>query len=473
MCIVYSLLGTRVRACIIYIRRGLQCCCFELKAIPEPSWRNSSSAVPLFRVISTTAKQEFNIYKWLHNNKLTCLNMNNLKILFVIDLYDNDTNGTTVSAKRFAEALRKDGHIVRILATGEAADYQLAEYHLPLFDNLVHQQGFTFGRTNKRLMEEAIAWADIVHFYMPFGITVNGLKICQKMRKPHTAAFHVQPENIISSIGLKDANRLIDVLYGIMRRLIFDNFEHVHCPSQLIADRLKRSRYQSTLHVISNGVLPEFKYNKCPKSDQFKDRFVIMMVGRLSQEKCQHVLIEAIQKSKYSDRIQLILAGQGPMHDRYEILAKRLPVMPILEYFSKEQLINLFGQADLYVHSSDIETEAIGCIEAFACGLVPVISDSDRCAARQFAIDDRSLFLHGDSTDLAQKIDYWIEHDDEKKVMEKQYAQLAKQYSLESSVQKFERMLQRAIHDYYFSVEFMEAVEKYKAGRTLDNDVWE
>ena len=161
------------------------------------------------------------------------------------------------------------------------------------------------------------------------------------------------------------------------------------------------------------------------------------------------------------------------MHDRYEILCKKLPVTPILEFFSKEELINLFGQADLYVHSSDIETEGIGCIEAFACGLVPVISDSDRCAARQFAIDDRSLFIHGDSTDLAKKIDYWIEHDDEKKVMERQYAELAKQYSLESSVQKFEGMLQQAIHDYYCSSEFMEAGEKCTAGHISENDICE
>ena len=399
--------------------------------------------------------------------------MKNLKILFVIDIYDNDTNGTTVSAKRFAEILRKNGHVVRIMATGKMADYQLKEYHVPIFDGLVSQQGFIFGRTDKRLMEDAIKWADVVHFYMPFGITISGLKICQKLHKPHTAAFHVQPENILSSIGLKDAKHMINILYGITRRLIYDNVEHVHCPSQLIADRLKQSGYKSTLHAISNGVLPDFKYHKTPKSDQFKDRFVIIMVGRLSQEKCQHVLIDAIPKSKYSDRIQLILAGQGPMHDRYEILCKKLPVTPILEFFSKEELINLFGQADLYVHSSDIETEGIGCIEAFACGLVPVISDSDRCAARQFAIDDRSLFIHGDSTDLAKKIDYWIEHDDEKKVMERQYAELAKQYSLESSVQKFEGMLQQAIHDYYCSSEFMETGEKCTAGHISENDICE
>ena len=398
--------------------------------------------------------------------------MRNLKILFVIDFFNNDTNGTTVSAKRFADVLRMNGHTVRVIATGDAADYQLEEYHLPVMDYLVQAQGFTFGRTNKRLMEEAISWADVVHFYMPFGITRNGVKICQKLRKPHTAAFHVQPENIISSIGLKDANYLINLLYGLSRRVIFDNFEHVHCPSQLIADRLKQSGFQSTLHVISNGVLPEFRYNKTPKSEQFTDKFVIMMVGRLSQEKCQDLLIEAIAKSKYSNRIQLVLAGQGPMRNYYQSLAKKLPIKPIIEYYAKDKLIDLYWQTDLYVHSSDIEIEAISCIEAFACGLVPVISDSDRCAARQFALDERSLFRHGDSADLAQKIDYWIEHENDKKIMEKQYAQLAKQYSIDASVQKFENMLQVAIHDYYFSLEFREAVEKYDHGEYINDNDW-
>ena len=37
----------------------------------------------------------------------------NMKILIVIDQYDNLSNGTTISARRFVEGLRKKGHEVK------------------------------------------------------------------------------------------------------------------------------------------------------------------------------------------------------------------------------------------------------------------------------------------------------------------------------------------------------------------------
>ena len=47
------------------------------------------------------------------------------------------------------------------------------------------------------------------------------------------------------------------------------------------------------------------------KDKEFKDKIVLTMVGRLSGEKRQDVLIDAVSKSKYADKIQLIFAGKG------------------------------------------------------------------------------------------------------------------------------------------------------------------
>ncbi len=84
--------------------------------------------------------------------------------------------------------------------------------------------------------------------------------------------------------------------------------------------------------------------------------------------------------------------------------------------------------ADLYVHTSDAEIEAMSCMEAFACGLVPVIADSPRSATPQFALDERSLFPAGDSVALASRIDWWIDHPAQRQEMEVRYAEHARQY---------------------------------------------
>lgn len=41
-----------------------------------------------------------------------------MKILFVIDTYDTNNNGTSISAQRFAAELRRRGHEVKILTSG-------------------------------------------------------------------------------------------------------------------------------------------------------------------------------------------------------------------------------------------------------------------------------------------------------------------------------------------------------------------
>ena len=103
--------------------------------------------------------------------------------------------------------------------------------------------------------------------------------------------------------------------------------------------------------------------------------------------------------------------------------------------------------SDLYVHASEVEIEAISCLEAIACGLVPIISNSPVSATKQFAIDDKSLFKNGDSDDLAAKIDYWIEHEEEKKQYSEKYVEYAQNYNIKACVVEFEKMLQSAIDD--------------------------
>ena len=85
-------------------------------------------------------------------------------------------------------------------------------------------------------------------------------------------------------------------------------------------------------------------------------------------------------------------------------------------------------------------------MEAFASGLVPIIADSPRSATPQFALDERSLFKAGDSQDLADKIDWWIEHEDERKRMEYLYAEEAKEYALDKCVDRMLDMFADEMH---------------------------
>lgn len=374
-----------------------------------------------------------------------------MRILIVIDQFDDANNGTTISAKRFAEGLINLGHEVYVVSTGKPNEnkYVVKKMPLPIIvSKIIKSQGMTFALPNKDILREAISKVDVVHFYMPFVLSHQALKIAEELDVPHTAAFHVQPENITYTIALGNNTKVNDRIYDFFRDKFFNRFTHIHCPSNFIANELIKHGYTAKMHVISNGVGEDFKYRKNDKKEEFKDKFVITMIGRLSNEKRQDLIFEAIKKSKYNDRIQLVLAGKGPKLNKYKQLGEKLVNKPVIDFFDKEHLLELLGMTDLYIHSADAEIEAISCIEAFACGIVPIIANSKRSATPQFALDDRSLFEAGNSDDLAKKIDYWIEHEDERKEMEYKYSEHAENYRIEKSMKKIEGMFEDAIREH-------------------------
>jgi len=369
-----------------------------------------------------------------------------MKLLFIMD-HDNANNGITVSARRYAGELKKRGHEVRFLCTGDPGPdgWTLEQFHLPIFDKLITAQGMIFAKVDLKILREAVAWADLVHFLMPFTMSVEAAIIAKRLGKPMTAAFHVQPQNISYSIGMGRWSPVNAFIYWYFRATFFRRFRHIHCPSAFIAGQLEKHGYKAKLHVISNGVEPRFTYRKLPKPPQWEGRFVILMIGRLSREKRQDVLIDAVKRSKYRDIIQLELAGQGPMLKKVVRRARDLPNPMHVQFYSRDDLRDLIARCDLYVHAADAEIEAMSCMEAFSSGLVPVIADSPQSATPQFALDEHSLFRAGDPADLAAKIDWWIEHPEKRAEMEHEYSAQGQKYALAKCVDRFEEMLDQEL----------------------------
>ena len=213
----------------------------------------------------------------------------------------------------------------------------------------------------------------------------------------------------------------------------------------MIADQLRAHGYTAQLHVISNGISPEYTYGKQSKEPWMEGFFNVLMVGRYAGEKRQDELIEAAARCRHARDIQVILAGKGPLERKYRRLAEKLSNPIVMGFYEPSRLLEILHMADLYVHTSDAEIEAMSCMEAFACGLVPVIADSPRSATPQFALDERSLFPAGDVDALAERIDYWFDHPAEREEMERRYADHAGQYSLENSILQTEEMFRQAI----------------------------
>ena len=371
-------------------------------------------------------------------------------ITLVNDTFNINNNGITISAMRFAEALLQRGHQIRILTCGDPSKsgkdkdtgfemFYLPELKIPIASRLAHKQNTLFAKPVRSTLEKAIAGSDVVHIYQPWPLGSAAQRVAKRMNIPAIAAFHIQPENITYNIGLKSFSPAAHLIYFLFYLFFYRRFSHIHCPSEFIAAQLRSHGYKARLHVISNGVHPAFSAPDKPKEHAFNP-IKILMIGRLSPEKRQDVLIRAVMKSRYADRIQLYFAGRGPWEKKLRRLGSKLPNPPVFGYYNRDELVKLIHDCDLYIHTSDVEIECISCIEAFTCGLVPVISDSKRSAAAQFALGPQHLFKAGSPESLAEKIDYWLDNPQQLKVAEKKYVRLGKQYALELSIRKIEKV---------------------------------
>ena len=370
-----------------------------------------------------------------------------MTIAIVIDLIDCLTNGSVMTARRFADGLKKRGHEVRIVAIGADGEHDCSvkERYVPILTEVSAKNQIKFGKFEESKIRKAFEGVDIVHFIFPFKLEKKCKQLADEMGIPTTAAFHVQPENVSYNIHLGWCKPVNSLIYAYLRKTFYEKFDRIHCPSAFIANQLAAHGYKGELYVISNGYDPAFVP---PEKKTQNEKFEVVMTGRLAPEKNQQVIIRAIAKSAHKDNIHLTLLGNGPTKKKLAALAKELNVDVTFDFLPRDKLIERLQKSDLYVHAANVEIEAIAAIEAIACGIVPVIAESDLSATKQFALDERSLFAANDGEQLAAKIDYWYEHPETRERMGGRYAAFAKKFSLDKSISLAEQMFADEICDY-------------------------
>lgn len=368
-------------------------------------------------------------------------------ITVVCDVLGEENNGTTIAAMNLIRALSKRGHNVRVVCSdperkGQEGYYVVSRLNLGPFNGYVAKNGVALAKPDKKIISEALDGAERVHIMMPFALGTAAAKIARKRKIPITAGFHTQAENFTSHIFMKNITPANRITYRVFYHNLYRYCDFIHYPSKFICDTYESVVGETPHKIISNGVNAVFKPKATEKPNNLKDKYVVLFTGRYSPEKSHNILIDAVAKSKYRDKIQLIFAGEGPRKDNIIRRCKLRGInAPVMKFFDRETLVDVINTADLYVHPAEIEIEAIACLEAISCGRVPLIANSPRSATRYFALSARNLFRCNDPRDLSQKMDWWLEHPDERKECEKQYIGYAAQFDFETCMNRMEQMI--------------------------------
>ena len=355
-----------------------------------------------------------------------------MKILFVLNSIYTIGNGLSASARRTVQVLKDLGEDVRVLSgpnhnpEGPQPEYLLKDFYFPIFQPLIRAHGYQFSSTDVKVVEEAVRWADVVHMQEPFVLEIRTAKIAKRLGKPVTGTYHLHPENIFYSLGMGGWKFPNQLMLKIWRDWCFNHWSHIQCPTQNVLERLKKLGCTSELHLISNGIIPD----ESIRQPQENHPYIVACIGRLTGEKDQITLLEAMKYCRHAREIQLIYAGKGPQEKKTRRIA---------------ELRQLGARADLFIHCAIAEVEGLSIMEAMQQGGVPVIAQGPITGACQFALDDRSLFQQHDARELAQKIDWWLDHPKELEEARNAYTESMKEYEIAKSAQALIQMFQKTI----------------------------
>ena len=398
-----------------------------------------------------------------------------LKLLFVINNLYTRGNGLSASARRTITLLRERGHDVRVLSSGsaeqaQACDFTAPEFALParrfpLADAIISAQGYAFAKPKRKVIKQAVDWADVVHLEEPFGLQARTAHAAKRAGKPALATYHIHPENITATIHLDGLWPLNALLLASWRRRIYALARVVQCPSDSVHQRLQRWGMGDKLVTISNGVglapskpaagtkteycapggrQVETKQTPGEAQPEGEQVYRLLVVGRFSREKDQATILKAMRHSRYASQIQLVFAGRGPTEKSLRRAASHLvrdgvlKHAPSFNFFDAAGLDTQAEQADLYIHAAFIEVEGLSCLEVLRHGVVPVIAHSPLTATSQFALDAHSRFKARDPKALARVIDYWLSDNDRRQTEAQKYLNIGAHYDITDCVSRLE-----------------------------------
>lgn len=379
-----------------------------------------------------------------------------LKILFVInDLYTRG-NGLAASARRTIMLLREWGHDVRVLSApprhGDdcgvgVPDYPLPHLRIPLVAPLIASQGYAFARSDRRQVDRALAWADLVHLEEPFMLQAVVARHARARGVPALATYHIHPENLTASVCLDRCAVLNRFILEVWKRFIFNRCGALQCPSGSVWHRLAPLGLAVPLFVLSNGVPLDGVIDEGGDERGGRPVVRLLSVGRFSREKDQATILRALRYSSHARSIELTLAGRGPTERRLRKLSDRLVRDGVIAhpvrftFMNAEEMARASERSDLYVHAARIEVEGLGALEALRHGVVPVLARGPLTATSQFALSEESVFEAGNPRSLARVIDAWIDRGDEARRVEAvRYRGVEAQYDIRICVRELERV---------------------------------
>jgi 1,2-diacylglycerol 3-alpha-glucosyltransferase len=380
-----------------------------------------------------------------------------MKVLITTDWYEPVVNGVVVSVLNLKEELQKAGHDVKILTLSpNHFSYRQDEvYYISSWDvRRIYPQARVAFFIRSRYVKELVKWKpDVIHSQCEFSSFLFARHIAKKTGAPIVHTYHTIYEDYQYMFIKRKIGKKMVKLYS---RKLLNNTQAVIAPTEKVKNLLKRYGVHQEIYTIPTGIdTKNFSWEMSEEEKQhYKQKLgiplekkILLFVGRLAQEKNIQELLRYYKKLNREDVI-LLLVGDGPYREEIEKEVEKLELTDRV-YFTgmvpKQQVASYYHLGDIFVCSSNTETQGLTYAEALASGL-PCVCRKDECLTG-IIVDGYNGYQYEDEQDFCEKISLILDNAKETRLMAMRARFSSRKLSKQCFSEKIEKVYEEKLQE--------------------------
>ncbi|POH09971.1 1,2-diacylglycerol 3-glucosyltransferase [Fructilactobacillus sanfranciscensis] len=323
----------------------------------------------------------------------------NLNIGLFTDTYFPQVSGVATSIKTLKDELERRGNNVYIFTTTDPNAKEVKDDHIYRFSSIPFIS-FTERRIAVRGLFQATQIAkklhlDIVHTQTEFSMGMIGKFVAKNLSIPCIHTYHTMYEDYLHYVANGHLLKPIHVKEGTL--YFCHHLDGIVSPSKRVLDKLTGYGVKSPIRIIPTGINVE--HYEEPSTVDIRKKLgiseetpVMLSVSRLAYEKNISELIDALPKIlKQVPEAKLVIVGQGPAENDLHQQVKKLKLKDSVIFtgeIDNDDVYRYYRMANVFVSTSESESQGLTYIEAMAAGTKVVVATSpytDRL------INDKSL----------------------------------------------------------------------------------
>lgn len=284
---------------------------------------------------------------------------------------------------------------------------------------------------------------DIIHVHHPFLLGQAGLYAARKLHIPIIFTYHTLYEEYLHYLPLP---QLLTKPLVTKTVLSFCNaVDGIIAPSGAVQEYLESKQVSTPIAKIPSG-LQQMYINHEVKKNKKGTTFNLLFIGRFAKEKNISFLLDMF--AQLQGNYSLTMVGYGPIFEQIKNYAfQKLKLDRTQVQFvhspDKEQLPQLYAQADLFLFPSRTDTQGLVLAESMACG-TPVVA-LDGPGQRDIIEQSKNGFIVQNQREMLAAIEK-IKHDQQlQEALHKSAVHTAQQYDPKRLVDKLVSLYQKFI----------------------------